>query len=170
MSLIESLKSYGLASKGIGKRTYKENKSLYHRQNVLEKLSLRGGCTVNHSSCSGLAMCHLGHCSAVSQGAAALCPQSPARSPLLPARPAQPHPRLWAAGKMTLLTTRINAVALLEASCAFLEFCIGKGSLSHPPHLHIPLHLGISSQEPSEPVRKASCLCSPMQIPLLPIY
>lgn len=75
------------------------------------------------------------------------------------------------AGRITQLTSiKTNRAALLEAVCVFLELCIGKDSLSHPPRLHIPLHLSINSQKPLEPARKASCLCSPMQISLLPIY
>lgn len=75
------------------------------------------------------------------------------------------------AGSITQLTSiKTNRAALLKAACVFLELCIGKDSLSHPPPLHIPLHLSINSQKPLEPARKASCLCSPMQISLLPIY
>lgn len=65
------------------------------------------------------------------------------------------HTALWTAVKHILLTSlKINRVALLEASGVFLELCTGKDSLSHPPDLHIPLHLGTNSQEPLELLEK----------------
>lgn len=108
-------------------------------------------------------MCHLLHSSPVSQEAAVMCSYSsqPWSHHVLPAKSGRVQAMtllcttVWTAVKITQLTSiKINRVALLEASCVFLELCIGKDSLSHPSNLHIPLHLGINSQEPLSQLEK----------------